>query len=223
MKKNLVIGCSNGLSLDKDFTNVFGADDHEWINLSCSGMGNRFITSRLFEYVDDIGIPDYVYLQYSGLSRIDIACDSNITVPGYKHQLKTEKRTWIGSGGGKYGAWRGAGQLTRLFAYQYDIKVDDCNYDLSLHEIFRGIELCKILNIPYNWTSYYDYTNLPNERTQGDGRIDRFPDYIDMSNHIGESPLNFAYKRGHIPKDNIHYSRYIGEQFLISNKDKINL
>lgn len=58
MKKNLVIGCSCGLSLDKDFTNVFGADDHEWINLSCSGMGNRFITSRLFEYVDDIGIPE---------------------------------------------------------------------------------------------------------------------------------------------------------------------
>ena len=71
MKKVLLIGCSNGLRLHNHFKDVFGSTDIQYINLSFTGMGNRYITSRLFEYVDDTGIPDYVYLQYSGLSRID--------------------------------------------------------------------------------------------------------------------------------------------------------
>lgn len=222
MKKCLLIGCSNGKRLHEHFASVFGSTNIVWINLSMGGMGNRYITARLFEYIDNIGIPDYVYLQYSGLSRIDIPLDIKVTVPNYDFQKKTLKRNWVASGG-RNGSWRHCDMLKRFFAYMYDITSDECQYDLSLHEIFRGIELCKTLEIPYNWNSYYDYINPPNDITKIDGYVDKIPKYIDMSNHIGESPLTVAFKLGEIPEDGVHYSRYIGEQYLIRNKNKFNI
>jgi hypothetical protein len=45
--------------------------------------------------VDDVGIPDYVYLQYTGLSRIDLPLDVKVTVPDYEFQKKpTEGTGW---------------------------------------------------------------------------------------------------------------------------------
>ena len=55
MKKFLLIGCSNGLDLHRQFGHVFGDTNITYINLSFTGMGNRYITARLFEYIDDIG------------------------------------------------------------------------------------------------------------------------------------------------------------------------
>ena len=222
MKKCLLIGCSNGIPLHKQFSKFFGSKDVEWINLSASGFGNRYITSRLFEYVDEYGIPDYVYLQYSGLSRIDLPFDLKVTIPDYKFQRKTNRRNWVASGG-RNGSWLACDMLKKLFAYMYDITSEKSPYDLSLHEIFRGIELCKTLKIPYNWSSYYDYTNPPNKMTTIDGSVSKLPDYIDMSGHIGESPLNLAYELGDIPDDGVHYTNHTGEQFILRNKDKFNL
>ena len=221
MKKFLIIGCSNGLNLHKFFTKVFGSKNIEWINLSMAGMGNRYITSRLFEYVDSVGIPDYVYLQYSGLSRIDIPLDIKVTVPDYEWQIKTARRNWVASGG-RNGSWEGCDMLSRIFGYMYDISSDTCHYDLTLHEIFRGIEFCKTLKIRYSWSSYYDYTNPPNKTTSIDGSIDKMPMYIDMSNHIGDFPLNLAYRLGQIPGDGCHFNELVGEQYLIQNRNKFN-
>jgi hypothetical protein len=221
-KKMLLIGCSNGMQIHNDFKKIFGKKDIEWINLSKSSMGNRYITARLFEYVEEIGIPDYVYLQYSGLSRIDIPLDAKVKIPNYYFQVKTSKRNWVGSGG-RNGAWVSCDLLKKFFAYMYDIASEKCNYDLSMHEIFQGIELCKTLKIPYNWSSYYDYTNPPNNLAKIDGSVNKIFDYIDLTNHIGEFPLNLAYQLGDIPADAVHYSRYIGEQYLIRNKSKFNI
>ena len=222
MKKVLLIGCSNGLRLHNHFKDVFGSTDVEYINLSFAGMGNRYITSRLFEYVDDVGIPDYVYLQYTGLSRIDLPLDVKVTVSDYEFQTKTNRRNWVASGG-RNGSWTKCEMLRKFFAYMYDIKSDSCYYDLSLHEIFRGIELCKTLKINYNWSSYYNYTNPPDKNTKIDGMIDQLPKYIDMSNHVGDYPLNLAYELKQIPNDGVHYNEHVAEQYLIRNKNKFNI
>jgi hypothetical protein len=105
----------------------------------------------------------------------------------------------------------------------YDTTSDICQYDLSLHEIFRGIELCKTLKIKYNWSSYYNYINPPNKNTKIDGMIDQLPRYIDMSNHVGDYPLNLAYELKQVPNDGIHYNEHVGEQHLIRNKNKFNI
>ena len=222
MKKCLLIGCSNGLELHKDFAKVFGSEDTQWINLSASGFGNRYITARLFEYINDTGVPDYVYLQYTGLSRIDIPLDIKVTVPNYDFQKKTNRRNWVASGG-RVGSWMKCDMLKRFFTYMYDITSDEYQYDLALHEIFTGIELCKTLNIKYNWSSYYDYTNPPNNFTKIDGAIAKMPNYIDMSCHTGDHPSNLAYRLNQIPEDGIHYNRSVGEQYLTKQKDKFNI
>ena len=224
MKKVLLIGCSNGLRLHNEFINVFTEDSENtnYINLSMSGMGNRYITARLFEWIDYVGIPDYVYLQYTGLSRIDIPLDIKVTVPDYDFQRKTGKRNWVASGGIN-GSWKSCDMLKRFFAYMYDTESETSQYDLSLHEIFRGIELCKTLKIPYNWSSYYDYTNPPNNVTKIDGHIEKLPNYIDMSNHIGECPLNLAYEMKQIPEDDVHYNSKVKIEYLTRNKHKFNI
>lgn len=222
MKKCLLIGCSNGLNLHHDFSELFGTKDIEWINLSVEGMGNRYITSRLFEYIDDVGIPDYVYLQYSGLSRIDLPLDYNVTIPDYSYQIKTKKRTWVASGG-RNGSWMSCDLLKKFFAYMYNIKKVESHYDLNMHEIFKAIELCKTLKIKYNWTSYYDYTNPPNDKVKIDGYVKSLPTYLDISNHISDFPLNLAYELNDIPEDSVHYSRYVSEKFFKKNKKKFNI
>jgi len=223
MKKCLLIGDSQSLYIHQDFSKVFGSEDIEWINLSEEGFGNTYITARLFEYVDDIGIPDYVYLQYSQLCRIDLPLDLKVTVPNYRYQVKTNRRNWVASGG-RNGSWKSCDMLKRTFAYMYDITSQKKgNYDLSLHEIFKGIELCKTLGISYNWSSSYDYTNPPNKASRLAGTVDKLPHYIDMSAHVGEFPLNIAYDLGDIPHDNEHYSRSVGEQYLLRNMSKFNI
>ena len=222
MKKCLLIGCSNGINLHLCFEHIFGSRNITWTNLSMSGMGNRYITARLFEYIEDVGIPDYVYLQYTGLSRIDIPLDNKVIVPDYFFQKKTNRRNWVASGG-RNGTWRNCDMLKRFFAYMYDISSDTCQYDLSLQEIFSGIELCKRLKISYNWSSYYDYTNPPNQTTKIDGHLNKMPNYIDMSNHIGEFPLNLAYELGETPKDEVHYSETVNTKYLTRNKSKFNI
>ena len=221
-----MIGCSNCVYADEDFVKVFNIPKVQIENLSMKGMGNRYITNRLFEYINIKGIPDYVYLQYTGLSRIDIPLDKKVTVPDYVYQKKTDKRNWVASGG-RNGSWTECNMLKRFFAYMYNIASDsdDCQYDLNLHEIFSAIELCKTLKIPYNWTTYYNYTDRNRDMmwTKQEGLIDKMPEYIDMTNHVGESPLNIAYELGDIPSDGCHYSRAIGEQLLLRNKDKFNL
>ena len=228
MKKGLLIGCSNGVEIHHDFSKVFGKEKFEWINLSCGAMGNRYISSKLFEYIDDHGAPDYVYLQYSGLNRIDLPLAPDVIVPDYDFQshkdirVYSNKRNWV-SGCCANGLSLQNELLKRIFAYMYNTSNDDSPVDMGIHEIFRGIELCKTLEIPYNWSSYYDYTDVPNIYVKRDGTIDKMPNYIDMTNHIGESPLNVAYKLNDIPSDQCHYSRWIGEQYLERNKDKFNL
>ena len=223
MKKCLLIGDSQCVEIHQDFSKVFGSEGIEWINLSYEGFGNTYITARLFEYVDDIGIPDYVYLQYSQLSRIDLPLDRKVTVPDYRYQVKTNRRNWVASGG-RNGSWKACDMLKRTFAYMYDITSQKIgHHDLRIHEIFKGIELCKTLGISYNWSSNYDYTNPPNKASRIEGTVDKLPDYIDMSAHVGEYPLNLAYDLGDIPHDNEHYSRSIGEQYLKRNMSKFNI
>ena len=222
--KILIIGCSNGVNLHKDFNKVFNIHPSRIVNLSKPGVGNRYITARLFEYVNNNELPDYVYLQYSGLSRIDIPLDKKVVVPDYVYQTRTATANWVASGGIN-GSWNSCEMLKRFFAYMYPINKnqDKDIYSLSLNEIFSGIELCKTLGLKYNWSTYYDYTSPPNDKTKIDGFVAGIPDYIDQSNHIKEHPLNLAYTLNKIPKDAIHYESSVGEAYLERNRDKFNI
>ena len=218
----MLISCSNGQYFKPVFSKIFKNFNIQWTNLSFSGMGNYYISSMLFEYIDTIGTPDYVYLQFTGLSRIDIPLDKNFSVPDYVFQKKTKFRNWVASGGYN-GSWNHNHFTKKIFSYMYNIKNIQATYDLSLQNVFKAIELCKSLKIKYNWSFYYDLTNPPNEVTKIDGYIKEFPKYIDKTYHIGAYPLNFSYETNDIPKDKIHYSGLSLHNFLENYKDKFNI
>ena len=221
-KKGLLIGCSNGKCFTPVFSKIFKDLDFEWTNLSFAGMGNYYISSMLFEYIKTVGTPDYVYLQFTGLSRIDIPLDKNFFVPDYEFQKKTKLNTWVASGGYN-GSWNNNIFTRKIFSYMYNIKNIQSTYDLSLQNVFKAIELCKSLKIKYNWTFYYDVINPPNEITKLDGCIKEFPKYIDKTHHIVAYPLNFSYKTNTIPNDGVHYSGVIFYNFVNNYKNKFNI
>lgn len=223
-KKILIIGCSNGIKLHQHFSNVFD-NDYQYVNLSASGFGNHYIAGRLLEYLETETQPDFIYLQFTGLNRIDIPIDKKVKISDYNYVKETFKRKWIASGG-RHGSWTNLSKgnvFKRTFAYMYDILSETGNYDLSLKEIFTGIELCKAMKIKYAWTSYYDYCNPPNDMAVQDGKIKKLPKYIDISQHLGNHPLNLAYEMGDIPEDKVHYSEKIHLTFLEKNKERLTL
>jgi len=220
MKNILLIGCSNGVRLEESFAEVFGTQGKRYINLSAPGFGNRYIRARLFEYVEEFGKPDFAYLQFSGLSRIDLPFDNKANLGDYEYKVKTKKRQWVASGG-RNGTWLQNDRLKRIFAYLYDITESVQHYDLSLQEIFTAVEFCDRNKIQHRWTSYYDYCNPPSDQTKIDGMIDRLPDYIDTTNHIGSFPLNLAYDLGDGSHDGVHYSKKIKKEFFNINKHEM--
>jgi len=220
------------MGLVGDFETVFDMDGWVFVNLSFPAMGNRYITSRLFEYVEYNGVPDYVYLQYSGLNRIDLPFDINFKVPNYVFQSnfcekypwipKSKKHNWVASGA-RAGIWTSNDLLNKIFTYMYDLDDETCTHDVSLHEIFRGIEFCKKMNISYNWSTYYDYTKNIHRAVEKDGLTAKMPDYIDMTNHVGESPLNVGFETGNMPDGGRHYGEKVSRLYLKRNKNKFNL
>jgi hypothetical protein len=224
MKKNLLIGCSNGMSFLDSFPKVFDDKNIKWFNKSWSAMGNIYISSMLFEFIEEFGMPDYVYFQFSGLSRIDIPFDRNIQVPDYSFQRKTRYKNWVASGGHD-GSWPHNDLTKKIFCYLYDLKNEKTNHDISFKNIFAAIELCKTLKIKYNWTFYYDIFDPPKDSNayKLDGKIEKFPDYIDTGNFLGVYPLNFAYEINEPPEDGIHFSTGSFLKFLVTYKDKFNI
>tara|TARA_B100001063_G_C16694332_1_gene518862 strand:- start:247 stop:1011 length:765 start_codon:yes stop_codon:yes gene_type:complete len=184
----LIIGCSNGLGLSHILRNVFSSsrsyfepqtedaggdqvwyDDRDtYTNLSAGGAGNRYITNRLFEYISCNEKPDYIYLQFSGLHRIDLPTSQENIFDQYAFQTKTEHANWIHSGG-MNGSWLGDERCQKMFTYLYDPNDQNHVTVQNLFEINNALNFLNRTKIPYNWSTYYDYCNAPNEQIKLDG------------------------------------------------------
>ena len=219
----LTIGCSNGHHFKKSFQNVFGKI--AITDLSYPGFGNEYITGRLFESVYHMLKPKFVFLQFSGLYRIDVQFDNNFKLNNYFFQRKSGFSNWVASGGIR-GSWMSHEYTRRHFIDLVDVDSEQKLGHVmnAIKQIFLAVELCNKLNIPHAWTTYYDYTNPPNEYVESqEGKIAEWPEFIDMSNKISESPLNFAYEKGQAPDDKVHFSEEILTQFIQKHKDKIQI
>ena len=224
MKKVLVIGCSNGLSLTETLPKVF--PKIQVTNYSGSGFGNEYMAGRLFECIENETRPDFVYLQFSGLLRVDIPFDRKLKIHDeYATVIKTNSNTWVGSGG-QHGSWGNYEFTKKHFAGRIEIfdksaKAQKLN---SLKFIFAATELCRTLDIPYAWTSYYNYLSPPSEWIKdNDGGIEKYPDWINLDKHLGGHPLDFAISQNQPPKDGVHYSERMEYIFLEHHKGKFDL
>ena len=240
----LIIGCSNGLGLQHIFRNVFKKnkkqfycvsknhddeiwedDSHTYINLSSGGAGNRYITGRLLEWIHKYGAPDYVYVQYTGLHRLDVNISKNTVIPDYQFQQGTEYSNWIFSGG-LNASWLSNKQTQKLFINLYDPNDQTNIITQNLFEIKNAINFLEAEKIKYNWSTYYDYENPPNKETAIDGILNSSTKQIykdlnntnritkSLVNHIVETDSDF------LEKDCIHWKFQGGMNWLSSMKEE---
>jgi hypothetical protein len=185
-----------------------------WIDLSMKGVGNFYICGRLFEHIEENGKPDYVYLQFTGLTRLDLPLHRKVHVRDYFFQKQTKYKNWVSSGG-YTGTWMQNDFLKKQLIYWYDTKDGQNVVDKSLHQIFSALSLLEKLNIPYNWSPYYDYTKPPTSNTDKDGMITAWPDYIDLSKKIPIDPLSVAIEHcDDVPADGVHFGSESFTKFL---------
>lgn len=234
----LIIGCSNGLGLHHIFRDTFSSshgnfepvkdsfndqiweDDRDrYINLSAGGSGNRYITNSMQEYISCNGSPDYVFLQYSGLNRIDLPCAKHDLVLDYGFQTETEFSNWIHSGG-MIGSWLQNPHCQKLFTHLYNLKDQTNIITQNLLEIENGVNFLKAHKIPFNWSTYYDYSNPPNDEISRDGKLNtntqKIYDNIDKSNKIQSCIINHINSQNPawLEKDAVHWKYEGGMAWL---------
>jgi hypothetical protein len=240
----LFVGCSTGLGLHHIFRDAFSSsrshfdpvkdnvkgqiwedDRDKYINLSAAGSGNRYITNSMQEHISSNGAPDYVFLQYSGLNRIDLPCAKHDTLIDYGYQTETEFSNWIHSGG-MTGSWLGNRQCWKLF-YQLYNDADQTNIIAqNLFEIENGINFLKLRNIPFNWSTYYDYYNPPNDIVLQDGRLctatQKIYDDIDKSHKVQSCIVNHIASKNPewLYKDRVHWKHAGGMDWLNNFKNQ---
>lgn len=234
MKNILFFGGSTGKCVDNIFSRIFlkNDNDYNYINLSMDGAGNHYIAGSFFEYITANKKPDYVFFKFTGLNRIDLPFDKDVTLKDYEYQSSSPKesknflqidKNWVLSGG-YTGSWLFDNTLKRMFCYFYNLKDQNSTNNQSWQQVFSCISLCEILNIPYNWTFYYDVTNPPSDSSKQDGYSQTYPEYILKKQMLEIAPLNFSYSINEIPKDGNHYTyetleKYFKEEIIFN---KIN-
>jgi len=219
----LLIGCSNAMNLHKSFEAVFGK--HEYTNLSMAGFGNEYICSRLFEHIEYEGTLDFVYLQFSGLYRIDVPFAKKFKISDYDYTHSTKHFNWVASGGLR-GSWMGNEYIKTHLIGRMPLFGTEASGQVSrsLQNIFSAIELLKKMQIPFKWTSYYDYLNPPTQWIKdNDGGMDSFPEWLDTSDHLGDTPYEHAQKEGDPIPDHVHYSEKSERNFFKKHKDKFSI
>jgi len=243
MKKRLFLGCSNGLGKHMAFKHVLDPSSHpvidekdycrlssgvEWFNLSRSGAGNSYIRWSLFDWLEKER-PDYVYLQFSGLVRRDFYFDidnKDSLHLKYAGGTSTSKKHVYMVGGNYKGHHKGIENPENfedlLKKLSYNFWDDNTNNFHSIQEIFCALSILEKLNIKHNWTVYYDPINPPNKQTELEGKLDRWPEFINLKNKL-PSPLNYALECGEKIDDGVHFGYDIFRSYIEKNKSKIHL
>ena len=238
MKKRLFLGCSNGLGKHMAFKHALDPQSHptidekdycklssgvEWFNLCKGGAGNSYIRWRLFDWLEN-DRPDYVYLQFSGLVRRDFYFDiDNKDSLHFKSSATSTSKKHVYMMGGNYKGIKDPkdfeGMLKKL---SYNFWDDNTNNFHSIQEIFCAISVLEKLNIKHNWTVYYDPTDPPNKQTELEGKIDKWPEFINLENKL-PSPLNYALESGEKIDDGVHFGYDIFKSYIEENKSKIHI
>jgi hypothetical protein len=182
-------------------------------NLSHPGAGNFYIKGRLLEFINNITIPDYTYLQFTGIKRIDLhlskTYDTTIQEKKIPHSVReTDWFKWIISGGST-GSWLHQRWTQKLFLpYYFDSnKVQSIN--LSLACINDCVNLLSNLNLKFNWTTFYNYFSPPEKyMIDFDGQIDKWPSWLNQNGFLNSFPKN---------------EKLIYRDWLETNRSKINL
>ena len=244
MKKILLIGCSNlaqhhyiwadkltnqTITVPSDFNfyahryndEIIETNGLEIHQLSQPGAGNFYIVGRLYEWLENYGKPDYVYLQFSGLNRLDFPLDISLKIldQDLRSYRKTKNFNWITSGGW-HGSWC-VNQFQKIFLNFYNAHSADNIILQSLFSVSSAINLLQSQSIAYNWTFYYNVLDPYNQTVERDGKIKQLPFYVHTKNML-ENPHDFIFKKKLGLEDGCHFIDRGYDLWLETQKNKIN-
>ena len=228
MKHILFIGCSNLVNDNPKRTKsdiwkdlVLGTNC-QISNLSSWGVGNQFICHNLYDYLEkQISKIDYIYLQFSGIARYDVAVHDDFDI-GYNRQVKTYRTKFLCSGG-KVGSWLNNSRITEMFMPLY-YKDNEYKHiaNASLQAVNNAVSLCEKSGISFNWCFYYNILKPANEQTDNyDGHIDEWPKYLSKKNFIENDPHTFCFQNNGILEDGCHFNNDVYAKWLLSIKDQL--
>lgn len=224
MGKNIVmIGDCHAVGWQIIVPKIFGKQNNYHFYYQ-GGNGNQWMSGILFEHLEIYGKPDYVYIMFSNLTKLDFAVNDKVNIPNYPWQSKFLKRKYIQSGGGMVdypwgpASWTDNSLASNIFKYFYDLKNPSATHDYSWKAVFMCIELCRNQNIDLQWNFFYDLENPPNKNLEKWFGESKYPQWIDRKDQLPVHQLNYAYEIGLVPKDENHYSVKVNEAFFRDNK-----
>ena len=133
------------------------------VNLAVPGAGNGFISHSVIDHVITVGRPDFVFVNWTGLNRVDIALPRNLS-PGFlDNEAKNRQTTWARYHTNHSAPWRDRSHripvdepLVRMMYQEKDYRTVK---SLSLIHVINLQDFLKVRRIPYLFCFIYDYTN----------------------------------------------------------------
>jgi len=194
--------------------------DVEIYNLSQEAAGNQYILGRLVDHIDQHGPPDYAYLQFSGLSRVDIPLSQNSII---REKLRKDRGTaWLTSGG--FG-----GHLARkdrekdIWVHVYDAAMDGRNVHIhSWTAIASAINLLSNMSIPHDWTFYYNVEDPAHAQARRDGSSP-YPAWVDTGRRLPTNPHDYSVSQNTLESDGIHFGMINFLEWLKTVRDHLAL
>ena len=223
MTKNvLLVGCSNLINKQDIWNEVVFDGQANITNLSFDGVGNYFISGNLIDYLED-NKTDYVFLQFSGLSRYDLPVHEEYSHFEDYYLPKTYKRKWLCSGGNT-GQWLGKNKITEFFMPLYFNSTNiDHLISQSFCAVFGALSYLDQNKISYNWTFYYDILNpATNFVEEHDGKAKKFPKFLNMKNWIDNDPHTYCAGKNGLLEDKMHFHDQYYKEWLTKNKNKLS-
>ena len=189
-------------------------------NIANASMGNQGIVGNLYDYLED-HTPDYVYLQFSGLTRYDMPVDSKFTAGNVR---KGYKRSWFCTGG-RRGSWLRDVKSKHTFLPLYFVENYTSHIERqSLQSVSSAINLLERKGIKYNWTFYYNVLKPANITVlENDGKIQKWPNYIDRSKMIDTDPHTFCNTTEWMKADGVHFTNEGYKEWLLSIKEQLTI
>lgn len=195
--------------------------DMEIYNLSLWGAGNQYILGRLVDHIDQHGPPDYVYLQFSGLSRVDIPLSKNSII---REKIKKDRGTaWLHSGGFGGHLVRNNRDEKFIWANVFDVANDGRNvYIHSWTAVAAAVNLLSNMSIPHDWTFYYNVENPAHAQAFRDGSSP-YPAWVDIDRRLSTNPHDYCSSQNILHQDGLHFGMPAYIEWLKTVRDRLAL
>ena len=209
----LVSGCS--FTACSTWPNILFSG-HTVNNVGAGAAGNQYIAQSIIDSVRKQR-PDFVFLLWSGLRRLDISFPKDYFNSEFKSwQYKGSTSTscilfsggdWTRDDGNDPPALWGHPIVDAYFKMQYKNKVQDYLMDQSSQAIMNCHNFLESQSINYKFSFIYNIFNPYKDEAMLGPPVTKnsnYFTYLNWEKYIDTTPLEWAIKHDHLSNDNFH-------------------